>query len=240
VTPLVVVSTGRRGSRGREHVALNVNYVRALTGVGLVPVLVPPFLDVEHTGPVLDAVAGVMLTGGPDVHPRTYGEAPHPRLEETDPDRDTVEIALLRGARERRLPVLAICRGMQLVNAALGGTLLQDLPSERPSSTRHADRRTRHPLRIASGSLLHRTNGELASVNSRHHQAVKDIAPGLRAVAWAEDGVIEALEWAEEADPWMLAVQWHPEDEPDAALFGGFAQAVGTVALTGSAARDPG
>jgi putative glutamine amidotransferase len=150
-----------------------------------------------------------------------------------------VEIALLRGARVRRLPVLAICRGIQLVNVALGGTLLQDLPSERPTATNHGDRRRRHPLRVASDSLLHRTLGEVASVNSRHHQAVRDLAPGLVAVAWADDGVIEAVEWEEEGGPWMLAVQWHPEDDANTALFGAFAEAVAARTATGPAARAP-
>lgn len=240
MTPLVAVSTGRRVSQERDQAALNASYVHALTGVGLIPILVPPFLEAEHVAPILDATAGVMLTGGDDVHPRVYGDAPRPHLEETDPDRDAVEIALLHGARERRLPLLAICRGIQLVNAALGGTLVQHLPSERPSTTNHADRRARHAIRLATESLLYRTIGEITTVNSRHHQAVKDLAPGLRAVAWAGDGVIEAVEWADETAPWMLAVQWHPEDEPDTALFSGFARAVGASALTSSAARDPG
>lgn len=239
MTPLVAVSAGCRTSRGRERVALGTSYVRALTGVGLVPLVVPPLLDPSHARCILDAVSGVLLTGGADVHPDAYGQPPHPRLEETDRQRDAVEIALLRGARERRLPVLAICRGIQVVNVALGGTLVQDLPSDRPSSTRHAPA-GRHALRVAPGSLLHRTIGNVTRVNSRHHQAVNELAPGLRAVAWSADGVVEALEWAGESAPWMLAVQWHPEDDTDPALFRGFARAAAAVALTRPAARDPG
>lgn len=236
---LVAVTTGRRTIGGREQVGLNVSYVRALMGGGVIPLLVPPLLEAGQIPGVLDGVFGLVLTGGNDVHPAAYHAAPHPRLGETDPQRDALEIALLQGARERRLPVLAICRGIQIVNVALGGTLIQDLSSERPSSTHHADPGSRHAVRIAPGSLLQDTVGDLGEVNSRHHQAVGELAPPLRAVAWAEDGVIEAAEWAEGTAPWMLAVQWHPEDAPDTGLFAGFARVVAAEAPTGSAALGP-
>ena len=119
---LVAVSAARRTDRGRERVALNATYVRALVGAGLTPLLVPPLIDPGQVGDVFDGAAGLMLTGGEDVHPATYGETPHARLEETDEARDAVELALYRAARERRLPVLAICRGIQLVNVAMGGS----------------------------------------------------------------------------------------------------------------------
>jgi putative glutamine amidotransferase len=245
MTRLVAVSTGRRTDDGRERVALNVSYVGALTAVGLTPLIVPPQLDPTRMRDVLDVVCGLLLTGGEDVHPSAYGASPHSRLGKTDRERDAVEIALLRGAHERGLPVLAICRGIQLANVALGGTLIQDLPSERPSAIDHADERGRHALRLAADSLLHRTVGNVISGNSRHHQAVNTLAPGLRPVAWADDGVIEAVEWSDDDRSWMLAVQWHPEDDVDAALFAGFARAAtehrrSTAAdLTGFAARDP-
>ena len=128
----VAVSATRRTDLGRERVALNSSYVRALIAAGLTPLLVPPLLDPSRVGDVLDAAGGLVLTGGEDVHPASYGDAPHARLEETDQSRDALEIALYRAARERGLPVLAICRGIQLVNVALGGTLYQDLLSEHP------------------------------------------------------------------------------------------------------------
>jgi len=107
---------------------------------------------------------------------------------------------------------------------ALGGTLYQDLQSERPGPIDHQDKTGCHAIRVAPDSLLHRTlRTAAATVNSRHHQAVRDLAPGLRATAWAEDGLVEAVEWDA---PWMLAVQWHPEDFTEMALFAGFAQAV--------------
>jgi putative glutamine amidotransferase len=223
---VVAVSATRRTDSGRERIALNANYVRALLAAGLTPLLVPPLLAADRAGEVLDAVAGLVLTGGEDVHPSVYRAAPHARLEQTDQARDTIELALYRAARERSLPVLAICRGIQLVNVAEGGTLFQDLPSEHPSAVTHADPNGRHALRIEPGSLLHRTVGDPASVNSRHHQAVQALAPGLRAVAWAEDDVIEGVELRERGASWLLAVQWHPEDDVEKGLFQGFARAV--------------
>jgi putative glutamine amidotransferase len=227
VSRVVAVTAGRRTDDGRERVALNSVYVRALAGAGLVPVIVPPLGDPETAVSGLDAVAGLVLTGGDDVDPARYGAAPHARLGETDPARDAVEAALISGARERGLPILAICRGIQILNVALGGTLYQDLPSERPGPIDHANEGSCHGIEVVPDSLLCRTIGvRRGSVNSRHHQAVRDLAPGLAATAWADDGVIEAAEPAERGGPWVLAVQWHPEEEVEGALFRGFARAL--------------
>jgi putative glutamine amidotransferase len=227
VTGLVAVTAPRRLVNGRERVTLNVAYVRALEAAGLVPLAVPTILAPERAAAALQGVRGLVLSGGEDVDPARYGAAPHPKLEDTDPTRDAAELALIAAARERRLPILAICRGIQILNVALGGTLYQDLESERPGPVRHAGEETRHGLHVEQGSLLGRTLGTgSATVNSRHHQAVRDLAPGLRAVAWAEDGVIEAAEPADPGAAWMLAVQWHPEDLTERALFDGFARAV--------------
>lgn len=222
----VAVSATRRTDLGRERVALNSSYVRTLISAGLTPLLVPPLIDPARVGDVIKSAAGLVLTGGEDVHPAAYGEAPHPKLEETDQARDAVELALFRAARERRLPVLAICRGIQLVNVAMGGTLYQDLPSEHPSPINHVDPKGRHTLRIEPASGLHRAIGDPATVNSRHHQAIKQLARGLRPVAWAEDGVIEGAELANGDGAWLLAVQWHPEDDVEAGLFQEFARTV--------------
>lgn len=228
MTKIVAVSATRRIDAGRERVALNTAYVHALARAGLIPLLVPPMLDPEAACSALDRVQGLVLTGGEDVDPGRYGATPHPKLEETDPARDAVELALIAGAERRRLPILAICRGIQILNVAGGGTLYQDLGSERPGPIDHADQRTYHGLRIDPGSLVHRTlqvGGE-ARVNTRHHQAIRGLAPNLRATAWAEDGVIEAAERRDGAGPWLLAVQWHPEDDVEGALFLGLAQAI--------------
>ena len=222
----VAVTAPRRMVDGRERITLNTAYVRALEGAGLVPLAVPTILAPDRAAAALDGVRGLVLTGGEDVAPARYGAAPHPRLGDVDPARDAAELALIDAARRRRLPILAICRGIQILNVALGGTLYQDLNSERPGSVPHNES-SNHDVRVEPGSLLERTLGaRSASVNSRHHQAIRDLAPGLKAVAWADDGVIEAAEPADATAPWIVAVQWHPEDLTERALFDGFARAI--------------
>ncbi len=222
----VAVTAPRRMVNDRERVTLNTAYVRALESAGLVPLAVPTMLAPDRASAALAAVRGLVLTGGEDVTPELYRSKPHPKLGDVDGVRDAAELALIAAARQRRMPILAICRGIQILNVALGGTLYQDLASERPGPISHDDAGD-HPVRVAAGSVLERTLGtRSAVVNSRHHQAIRDLAPGLRAVAWADDGVIEAVEPAAGDAPWMLAVQWHPEDLTERALFEGFAQAV--------------
>jgi putative glutamine amidotransferase len=224
---IVAVTSPRRTDDGRERVALNSAYVSALVRAGLVAVIVAPILDLETAPDLLDHVRGLVLTGGEDVDPARYHAAPHAKLSATDPARDAVEVALIAGARERGLPILAICRGIQLLNVALGGTLYQDLPSERPSAIHHAGPNARHPLRVEPGTLAYGAVGATATtVNSRHHQAIRDLAPGLRATAWASDDLIEGVESTNDAEPWTLAVQWHPEDDVEIGLFEAFAEAV--------------
>ena len=223
----VAVTAPRRLVDGRERVTLNTAYVRALESAGLVPLAVPTMLAPDRAGAALAAVRGLVLTGGEDVAPHRYGAKPHPRLGDVDPIRDAAELALIVEARKRGLPILAICRGIQILNVALDGTLYQDLDSERPGPVSHAGDQSHHAVRVEPGSLLEQTlHTRSATVNSRHHQAIRDIAPGLRAVAWADDGVIEAAEPALAGAPWTLAVQWHPEDLTERALFDGFARAV--------------
>ncbi|HET9384025.1 MAG TPA: gamma-glutamyl-gamma-aminobutyrate hydrolase family protein [Gemmatimonadales bacterium] len=213
--------------RREERVALNTAYVRALEGAGLVPLVVPTMLAPERASAALASVRGLVLTGGEDVGPERYGAKPHEKLGPVDRVRDAAELALIAAALERRLPLLAICRGIQILNVALGGTLYQDLDSERPGPIAHQDEAGSHTVRIESGSRLERTLGtRAATVNSRHHQAIRDLAPGLKAVAWADDGVIEAVEPIDAGAPWMAAVQWHPENLTERALFDGFARAV--------------
>jgi putative glutamine amidotransferase len=197
-------------------VRLSLNYVRSLEGAGLIPLAVPPLTNPAQAAEILDAAGGLLLTGGEDVDPKLYGAPSHPKLGAINPARDATELALFNAARERQLPVLAICRGIQLLNVACGGTLYQDLPSERPSNIQHDqpnDRSTRtHDVTIMAGSRLAAATGAVAmAVNSYHHQAACRLGAGLRVTATAPDGVIEGVE---SADPewWMLSVQWHPED----------------------------
>lgn len=221
----VAVTAPRRIVADRERVTLNTAYVRALERAGLVPLAVPTMLAPDRASAALAAVRGLVLTGGEDVTPELYRARRHPRLGDVDAARDAAELALIAAARERRLPILAICRGIQILNVAFGGTLYQDLGSERPGLITHDDSGD-HMIRVEPGSLLEQTLGtRSATVNSRHHQAIRDVAPGLKAVAWAEDGVIEAVE-PTERESWIVAVQWHPEDLTERALFDGFARAV--------------
>lgn len=220
--------------RGTPRVRVNVAYTDALARAGLVPLVIPP-LPASAAHATLDGLAGLVVTGGEDVAPARYGEAPHPTVEAHEA-RDEGEIALIIEARRRRLPTLAICRGIQVVNVALGGTLIQDIPSQIPDAANHDPEGSRndraHEVRVEQDSNLARALGtDCLTTNSFHHQALARVSSELRISARAADGIVEG---AESADPqwWMLAVQWHPEElmgtpEPwDRNLFMAFARAV--------------
>ncbi len=242
--PLIALSTTTATVDGRPRVRVNKPYADALRRAGALPVAVPP-MDPENAAALLERVDGLVLTGGEDVEARLYGEAPHPRAEAPDPERDRWEAALVRAARTHRLPTLAICRGMQIANVAFGGTLVQDIASERPGAEKHGREDARaarvHAVHVEAGTRLARVLGvESLTVNSLHHQAVDRHGSGLRIVARAGDGIVEAVEWADD-DWWMLGVQWHPEEldrSPegwDRMLFDRFVSAV-----TASGASGPG
>lgn len=234
--PVVALTATTKEIGGLMRVRLNAAYVDAVRAAGMVPIVLPP-LDPGEVAPVLDAVAGVILTGGEDVDPAEYGAARGARTESIHARRDKCEIAVLTLARERKMPTLAICRGIQLANVALGGTLVQDLPTERPSGVDHdqsAKRTARvHDVTVDDSSRLARALGASGTipVNSSHHQALDRVAPGLRVTARSADGVIEGVEWTAD-DWWMLGVQWHPEEltrdgKPwDRRLFEAFAKAL--------------
>jgi putative glutamine amidotransferase len=197
-------------------IRLSLNYARSLEGAGLVPLIVPPLTDPTRAGEILDSVGGLLLTGGEDIDPERYGATPHPKLGEINPTRDATELALLQAGRQRRRPVLAICRGIQLLNVAYGGTLFQDLPTEHPSAVEHDsphDRTARsHDVTITPGSRLAAATGSTEmAVNSYHHQSVMRVGTGLHVTAVAPDGVIEGVE-VDDPHWWVLSVQWHPED----------------------------
>lgn len=192
-------------------------------------------------GAALEGLDGLILTGGDDVAPGRYGEAPHPKTVEAEPGRDEFELALIGAARAQELPIFAICRGIQVLNVACGGTLVQDIPSQVKGALNHSltvppnsPYTLAHEVWVEKDSLLStlmfdRLTAETCEVNSRHHQAVKDVAKGFRVTATAPDGVIEAIE-----DPsarFCLGVQWHPENfwrtGEFRALFEGFFEAAG-------------
>ncbi len=233
--PIVAVTATTEAIRGTMRVRLNRAYTDALTAAGIVPVVIPP-LAAAVAPRVLDAVDGLVLTGGEDVAPQLYGAQPHPSVEHVHAQRDASEIALLLEARRRRMPTLAICRGVQLLNVALGGTLVQDIPSERLTSIAHeaSGRRNArvHQVCVDADSRLATALGAPVVVtNSMHHQSIDRLAAGLRVVARASDDTVEGVE-AEDRGWWMLGVQWHPEEltetpEPwDRMLFATFRSAL--------------
>jgi putative glutamine amidotransferase len=196
------------------------DYRQAILHVGGEPRVLDGSMSVDDA---LTGVDGLLLTGGEDVAPAKYGEAPHETVVDDDPGRDDFEIALIAAARARRLPIFAICRGVQVLNVACGGTLVQDIPSQLPGSLEHSlpippnqSYSLAHDVWLEKDSLLSKLMGERLSdadtcaVNSRHHQAVKDVAQGFRVCATAPDGVIEAIE--DPSVPFCLGVQWHPEN----------------------------
>ena len=225
----------------RDALRLRVNaaYTVSIRGAGLLPVVLP-VLDRADADAALDGVAGLVLTGGEDVNPAQYGAPPHEKLETTHDGRDAFEIALIEAARARALPTLAICRGVQILNVALGGTLVQDIASEWTNAIVHDGDWARtarvHEVDVTAGSRLARALGtERPIVNSMHHQALRDVAPSLATVAVAPDGIVEGVEWPSD-DWWMVGVQWHPEEltaspEPwDRALLATFADVVSRTA----------
>lgn len=189
-------------------------YTRAVEGAGGLPVLAPNGLDPAGGERLLERIDGVLLTGGYDVDPAVYSEAVLNDTVVVDARRDALELPLARAAVARGIPLLGICRGIQSLNVALGGTLWQDLPAQMPSPIAHRQSEARsvgtHSVRVEQGTRLARAlGGTRVLVNSFHHQAVRHVAAGLRAVAWADDGVVEGVEG--EGPGFLLAVQYHPE-----------------------------
>ncbi|MET0938091.1 MAG: gamma-glutamyl-gamma-aminobutyrate hydrolase family protein [Gaiellaceae bacterium] len=194
-------------------------YVRAVEHAGGRPLVVPPSEDgLDET---LDALDGVIFSGGGDLDPELYGAEPHDATDEPRIKRDVAELLLLEAALDRDMPVLAICRGSQLLNVARGGDLVQHLPE----TVGHEQHRhdpgsfSDHEVKVASGSRLGGLLGDRAPVKSHHHQGYGRIGSGLREVAWAEDGVVEGLEDADKR--FALGVLWHPEEGEGLALFQG-------------------
>jgi len=234
--PRVLVSGAAHRCGDSDIFGVGAAYVRSLTAHGIAAVTSAPNTPTDQAAALLEGMAGLVLTGGEDIDPAFYGAAPSDKLEAINRQRDHAELALLRAARTAGIPVLAICRGTQLVNVALGGTLWQDLPSERDTQVAHAPEAPRgqrvHPVRIAPDSRLHSALGVVTlEVNSTHHQGVRDLAHGLAASAWSSDGLVEAIEATDGG--WLLGVQWHPEDladadpqAPDHGIFRAFAAAL--------------
>ncbi len=232
--PAYGLRPGRVGGWRAGAFAVPEDYVSALRRAGLWPVLVPG-PSPGRPEDLLAPFSGLMLAGGGDVDPRRYGAQPHPSTYGIDPGRDDLELALIPEAVASGLPVLAICRGMQVLNVACGGTLCQHLPDV-IGSVVHGDPTggmwVPHDVVIAAGSRLAAAVGvgRLPGCASRHHQGIERLGEGLQPVAWDEDGLVEALELAG-GSGWVTAVQWHPEvtaaeDKAQQALFDAFAEQV--------------
>jgi len=229
--PVIGITTRPRAitsAAGDSHAhTLERTYFDSVLRAGGLPVLLGPIPPHAVAG-LLDRVDGLIFTGGGDIEPHRYGGVPIDSMYDMNTDRDAFEIELAHEAARRHFPTLAICRGLQVLNVAFGGTLIEDIPSEVGTAHRADGPRVydgHQHVRLATGSRVAEVVGsnELM-VNSIHHQSVRDLAPGFVAVGWADDGVIEAVEHEDPAWP-MLAVQWHPEylndvhDMPSLALF---------------------
>lgn len=238
--PLVGVTTTlvpESGTWRRPEIALYAVYVAALEQLGLTSVLITPAHSPRSVKALIEQCHGLVLTGGEDVDPSRYGEDPLPELGMVNPARDEMEMTALGLALEHRIPVLGICRGCQVLNVYFGGTLYQDLDTQRPGELRHRQSepwglRTHHVTVEPDSRLSRLLELEEMLINSYHHQAIKDVAPGLVVVAKAADGLIEAVEST--SGEWIIGVQWHPErheatapeTDPDRMLFEGFRMAV--------------
>ncbi|MGL5858930.1 MAG: gamma-glutamyl-gamma-aminobutyrate hydrolase family protein [Angustibacter sp.] len=233
--PVVGISTYEevatwRGWRRRASL-VPTDFVAGVAQVGAVPVLLPPSGGVPEAARALAAVDGVLIVGGADIDPALYGATAGPHTGTLAPDRDRWEAALLEVALERELPVLGVCRGMQMVNVVRGGTLRQHLPAElgcdvhQPAGPTFATNRITMRVDALPGSVL----GRHDVAGCYHHQGVDRLGAGLIATGWAADGTIEAI--ADPDRPFVVGVQWHPELDPTRRLFGSFATAASRVAV---------
>ena len=220
--PIIGITTyvedARWGHWQLEAALIPYDYVRGLERAGARVLLVPP--DAEGVEETLDALDGVLFSGGNDLDPESYGAETHPETSGTKPERDRGELALLQGALERDMPVLAVCRGLQVLNVARGGDLVQHLPEE----VGHEEHRavtgvfSDHGVKVDDGSRLGSVLGrELPQVKSHHHQGLGRVGSGLQETAWADDGTVEAVEDPEKR--FAVGVLWHPEAGDDTKLF---------------------
>jgi putative glutamine amidotransferase len=214
--PRIAVSGVVRHWDGAERTGVNSSYLRSVLAAGGMPILLSPLIGAARAAAALEGAEALLLTGGEDIDPSWYGQQPSPHLGRVDRERDLFELALFASARQRELPILGICRGIQLINVALGGTLWQDLATERAGPLEHdspAARNARvHTVDLVPGSRAAEALGTLQlEANSFHHQGVRETAGKLVASGRAADGLVEAVESAP-GTPWLLAVQWHPEE----------------------------
>ena len=214
--PLIGCTTYRKQVNQLEVIGLNAPYIGAITAAGGIPILIPLSLDDDAWRAVFDRVDGLLLPGGGDIDFRRYSNEQQAELRAIDQDRDRLELALTQTAVAEQKPFLAICRGHQVLNVAMGGTLWQDIYSQMPNAVMHDFSRSYprhhigHTVTVTAGSkLAHLLPDRTIPVNSIHHQGVYELAPGLAVSARSEDGLIEGLELPDH--PFAIGVQWHPE-----------------------------
>ncbi len=200
-----------------KFVRADLDYVEGVAEAGGVPVVLPPVVGPESVDALLDGLNGLVLSGGSDLSPSYYGEEPVPEMGITIPERDEFEMALVEGALLRGLPIFGICRGLQVLNVALGGSLYQDLPTQFGGDVlKHRQETPKwqptHEVEVDGSSLVGDILGSRTlKVNSYHHQAIKDLSDEFVVCARSGDGVIEAIEARNMSECWILAVQWHAE-----------------------------
>ncbi|MCJ7660580.1 MAG: gamma-glutamyl-gamma-aminobutyrate hydrolase family protein [Anaerolineales bacterium] len=234
--PLIGITTSRTTSEfGYPQFALPETYVQALVQTGANPVLIPSDLPEDVLRGLVLRLDGILFSGGGDIEPHHYNAEIHPSLSYLDSERDRGEFFLLEKILQRGMPFLAICRGIQVLNVSLGGTLFIDIPSQIPGALKHSYSPAEipidflaHEVQVEPGSRLAEIVGaSTVDVNSTHHQAIKELAPGLKPVAYSPDELIEAVELSDYG--FGLGVQWHPErlvsHTPMAALFHAFVEA---------------
>lgn len=213
----------------RDRAFAYTTYTEAIRRAGAIPVIIPP--QPENAVEIVEQLDGILLAGGEDCDPAMYGESRHPSVEPMDARRQKNDFTLARAARDRGIPTLGICLGVQMMNVAAGGTLIQDIDTAMTTEIKHASDpsdRHRHDVMIENGTNLAKIIGERElNVNSSHHQAIRNVGDGLRVTAHAPDGIIEGLE--DPAHPFYVGVQWHPEDMGEersaSVLFGAFVDA---------------
>ena len=215
--PLIGLTTSRMlNPSGRTAFGTNLPYAESIAHAGGLPVLLPLNLSNDDLDVLLSRLDGILFTGGYDIDPRQYGAQPHPKVEGIDGDRDRMEMHLVQAVIQISMPFLGICRGCQVINVALGGSLFEDLPEQFHGAILHDNHDLprnylAHEIKITPDSLLAQILRSMtAQVNSLHHQGVRKLAQGLQVSAIAADGLVEAFELADH--PFGLAVQWHPEE----------------------------
>lgn len=200
-----------------RFVRADFDYVDGVAQAGGAPVVLPPVMDARAAASVVDGLDGLLLSGGSDLHPSYYGEEPIPELDVTLAERDELEMALLESALRRGIPIFGICRGLQVLNVAFDGTLYQDLPSQVDQELlKHRQTTPKwqatHEIEVHADTRIARImGGGTIKVNSYHHQAVKDLAGDFVVSAKSSDGIVEAIEYRDLSERWIVAVQWHAE-----------------------------